>query len=247
LSIQARLGREIAETMSAMATSGRLLNDGLSAAARPQMTRSRAGLNKAAATLLDAMAKASRGGGMSGGMERFMEELSKMTGEQMGINADLGGMPIPMPGGMSPGQLQALQRLMSAQSALRQRLEQMLQTIGASQPGLMASLERTLEEMAASERELAELNVTRDLIERQQSILSHLLDAQRSLRQRGSKEERQSETARTFETPRSPDLPVDRGERDRALREELIRALKADYPSEYEALIRAYFERLLYD
>jgi len=110
----------------------------------------------------------------------------------------------------------------------------------------MASLEQVLEEMSAAERDLAELDVTRELIERQQSILSHLLDAQRSLRQRGHKEERESEAARPFEVRTRPQLPDDRGERDRMLREELLRALKQGYPSEYEPLIRAYFERLLY-
>jgi hypothetical protein len=244
--VSPRLGQQLAEVMAVMTGAGKLLNDGMTAAARSQMPRARAGLNGVAKGLLEAMAQASASGGESGGMESLLDQLSKMAGEQMGLNSEMGGMPIPIPGGLSPSQMQTLQRVLSMQSSLRQRLEQMMQTMGGDQPGLMASLEQVLEEMKASERDLADLNVTRQLIDRQQSILSHLLDAQRSLRQRGFKEERESETAKAFEVRRPLGLPPDRGERDRILREELLRALKADYPRDYEAVIRAYFERLLY-
>lgn len=246
MAVSPRLGQEMAGAVNAMAAAGRALNEGQVGVARPQMGQARVALNNVARALMDALGQAMQGGGMSGEMESLMDQLSQMAGEQMGINAEAGGLPIPIPGGMSPSQMQALQRVLSRQSAVRQQLQQMLQTMGASQPGLMASLEQVLEEMSAVERDMSELNITRELVERQQSILSHLLDAQRSLRQRGQKEERESESARPFEVRTRPQLPDDRGERDRMLREELLRALKQGYPGEYEPLIRAYFERLLY-
>jgi hypothetical protein len=146
---------------------------------------------------------------------------------------------------MSAAQMQALARMMAQQRAIREALEQMLQGMGGTQPGLTASLEGLIEEMKAVERDMSELNVTRDLIQRQESILSHLLDAQRSMRQQGFKEERESESGKAFDILERPRLPEDLGERNRLLREELMRALKAGYPSEYEQMIRAYFERLL--
>jgi hypothetical protein len=106
-------------------------------------------------------------------------------------------------------------------------------------------MEGVLDDMLRVERDLAELNVTRELVERQESILSHLLDAQRSIRQQGFKEERESESGKAFEIKERPRLPQDAGERNRLLREELMRALKQGYPAEYERMIRAYFDRLL--
>ena len=89
------------------------------------------------------------------------------------------------------------------------------------------------------------MNVTRELVQRQESILSHMLDAQRSIRQQGFKEERESESGKEFELQQKPRLPEDKGERNRLLREELMRALKQGYPAEYEQMIREYFQRLL--
>jgi len=83
------------------------------------------------------------------------------------------------------------------------------------------------------------------LLERQESILSHLLDTRRSVRQRGFKEERESEAAKPYEIGPSPRLPEDAGERNRMLREELMRSLKEARYSDYEPMIRAYFQQLL--
>jgi len=213
--------------------------------ARSSMGQARQGLNQTVRALLEAMAASQQGGGMSGGMEGLMQQLSQMSGEQMGINAGMSGFPIPMPGGLSPGQMAALSRILGKQRALREQLEQMLKEMGGTQPGLTSSLEGLLDEMKAVERDLAELNVTRELVQRQESILSHLLDAQRSIRQQGFKEERQSESGKAFELIERPRLPEDKGERNRLLREELMRALKQGYPAEYEQMIRDYFQRLL--
>ncbi len=243
--VSPEVGRDMARALSFMAAAGRSLGDRADDAARSQMTSSRVALNRVARSLLDALERSMQGGGASRGMEGLAEQLSRMAGEQLGINSELGGMPIPMPGGMSPGQIQAIQRLMSRQAALRQQLEQMLQTMGSSQPGMMADLAQAIEEMRAAERDLSELNVTRELIERQQGVLQQLLDAQRSLRQRGQKEEREGEAAKPYQVRAQPLLPVDLGERDRLLREELLRALKDSYPRDYEGLIRSYFERLV--
>jgi hypothetical protein len=117
--------------------------------------------------------------------------------------------------------------------------------MGGTKPGLSSSLEGLLDEMKAVEKDLSEMNVTRELIQRQESILSHLLDTQRSIRQQGFKEERQSETGKESELKGRPRLPEDKGERNRLLREELMRALKQGYPAEYEQMIRDYFQRLL--
>jgi hypothetical protein len=245
MSVPPQLGQELAKAMNSMQEGAQAMVDNRGQNARQSMARARQSLNRTVQGLLDALAQAQKGGGMSGGLEGMMEQLSKMTGEQMGINGDMGGIPMPIPGGLSDAQMQMLARILSRQQALRQQLEQMLQAAGGTQPGLTSSLEGLLDEMKAVERDLAELNINRELVQRQESILSHLLDAQRSIRQQGFKEERQSESGKTFELKERPRLPADKGERNRLLREELMRALKQGYPAEYEQMIRSYFEKLL--
>ena len=239
------LGRGLAKAMDMMEQAAQAMVDNRGGAAQSGMAQARSSLNQTVRALLDAMAQSQEGGGMSSGMDGLMQQLSQMTGEQMGINAGMSGFPIPMPGGMTPGQMAALSRMLGQQRALREQLEQMLQSMGGSQPGLTSSLEGLLDEMKAVEEDLSKMNVTREVVQRQESILSHLLDAQRSIRQQGFKEERESESGKAFEFREKPRLPEDKGERNRLLREELMRALKQGYPAEYEQMIRDYFQRLL--
>jgi chromosome segregation ATPase len=244
-SVAPGLGQELAKAMNAMEQAAQGMVDNRGGVAQPGMAQARQGLNQTVQALLSAMAESQQGGGMSGGMDDLMQQLSQMTGEQMGINAGMSGFPIPMPGGLNPGQMEALSRLLGRQRALREQLEQMLQSMGGTKPGLSSSLEGLLDEMKAVEKDLSEMNVTRELVQRQESVLSHLLDTQRSIRQQGFKEERQSEAGKEFELKERPRLPEDKGERNRLLREELMRALKQGYPAEYEQMIRDYFQRLL--
>ena len=246
MSVSGRVVQELTRAMGTMKASAQTMVENRSGPARRQMSDARATVDRVVAMLLAAMEQAQGGGGMSGSMESMMQQLSQMSADQMAINAGTSGMPIPMPGGMSSAQMQALSQLLSQQAALRQRLEQLLEQMGGERPGLTSSLEGLLDEMREVEQDMADLNIDRELIERQESILSHLLDAQRSVRQRGFKEERESEAAREFERGPSPELPEDLGERNRLLREELIRALRQGDLGDYEQMIRAYFETLLY-
>jgi len=245
MSVDPSLGQELAKAMTAMEQAAQGMVDNRAGVAQPSMAQARQSLNSTVQALLQSMAAAQQGGGMSGDLEGLMQQLSQMTGEQMGINAGMSGFPIPVPGGLSAEQIAALGRLLGKQRALREQLEQMLQEMGGNQPGLTSSLEGLLDEMKAVEQDLSQLNVNRELVQRQESILSHLLDTQRSIRQQGFKEERESESGKAFELLQKPRLPEDKGERNRLLREELMRALKQGYPAEYEQMIRDYFQRLL--
>ena len=116
---------------------------------------------------------------------------------------------------------------------------------GGMQPGMTGSVEAAIEEMKQLEQDLANLNPPRPLVERNERIVNKLLDAQRSIRQRDQTEQRESESGKAFVAGGSPKLPADLGERKKLLREQLMRALKEDFPREYEPYVKAYFDALL--
>ncbi len=246
LMVPPQLGQALARALNFMKEGANALNEPQSYLAGKRMADARQSLNKAVGMVLDAAGQAGQSSGLSTGLENLLQALAQMTAEQMAINASMSGLPIPIPAsGLSAEQLQQLMELLSRQKRLREQLEKLLQSMGGERPGLTGALDQLIEEMRAVERSLAELQIDRKLIERQEGILSHLLDAQRSLRQEGFKEERRAETAKEYKIEPPPGLPEDKGERNRALREELLRALKQGYPPEYERLIRNYFEKLL--
>ncbi len=207
-------------------------------------------MDKLTLQILQFLARGQMQGGFGGGLESLLQALSQLTAEQMMLGQQMGGiLPLPMPGGLSQEQLSQLQRLASMQSQLRSALEQLLQDINAGKygemPGLTGSVEGALEEMTNIEKDLSELNITRQTIERQEKVINRMLDAQRSIRQKEYSEKREREIGKDYPVPLSPVLDKNFGETKKQLREELLRALREGYPQEYEAMIKNYFEAII--
>lgn len=246
IKIPPNLGEDIIRALNNMETAADALQNNNPLNARKMMQQARSNLDAATQKILATITQAQQSGGFGGGMESLLQQLSQLTAEQMMLNQEMGGIsiPIPMPGGLTPQQLAQIERILSKQRAIRQTLEEMRQSLGV-EPGLMSSLDGVIEEMKQVERDLSELVVTRELIQRQEKILNRLLDVQRSVRRREFKEQREREVGKDYPIPPSPTLPTDLGERKKLLREQLFKALREDYPKEYERLIKRYFESLL--
>jgi hypothetical protein len=190
-----------------------------------------------------------KSGGLKGGLESLLQALSQMTADQMSLGQGMGSIPIPMPGGLSAEQMSQLGRLMSMQSQLRSQLEQLMQDINSGKygemPGMTGSMQGALEEMKQIEKDLSELDVTRETIERQERTIDRLLDAQRSIRQKEYSEKREREIGKDYPERSRIVLDKNLGDSKKQLREELLRAMREGYPKEYEQLIKSYFESIL--
>ncbi len=92
--------------------------------------------------------------------------------------------------------------------------------------------------------EMRRKNVSRQTIERQQRILSRLLDAQKSIHQRDFSKRRKAETAKTYIGLDPGQLPQNLGSPQLKIHQDLLRALKENYNRDYKLLIQKYFEAL---
>jgi predicted ribosome quality control (RQC) complex YloA/Tae2 family protein len=192
--------------------------------------------------LMDQMMNAA--GGMGGGMsmQQLLQQLQQMSGQQQGINEQIQQMLNDMVGNrMSVDQQERLEQLRSQQEALRRQLEELSQDDEAAER-ILGDLKRIAEQMQESIEEMQRRELGRPLVRRQQEILSRLLDAQRSIRERGREERREGEQAR--ESRRTPPPPVPASNPADRLRRDLLRALEAGYSIDYEELIKRYFEVL---
>ena len=107
----------------------------------------------------------------------------------------------------------------------------------------MDELDETAREMEEVAREMNRGRVSRPMQERQRQILSRLLEAQRSLQERGEDSRREARPPGSPEgTPPRTSAPAATPEEQ--LRRDLLRALDAPYSPDTEALIRRYFERI---
>ena len=139
-------------------------------------------------------------------------------------------------------QQQMLQEMLQKQQSIRKSLGQMLNEMKQSGQPQMGDLSGISSEMDEVIKDLQKKRFNRNTKERQQRILSRMLDSQTSMTQRGQKEERKSsgvEPSTIFEGPGG--LPSDLGQRESLALEALNNAVNAGYSKEHQSMIKRYF------
>jgi hypothetical protein len=206
-------------------------------------------LNRAASMMQSAINAMGKGGKGGSGMAGLMGRLGQMAGEQSGINDGTqqamgkGGNPGQ---GMSAEQQASYQRLANQQSSLQKSLQDLSEE--AKNTGEFSKLLGDLDHVARQMQEIVgDLNqgeVNPQTLEKQDRILSRLLDASRSARERDYEKRRKAEAGKNYPqlSPAEIDLTTQEG-RNR-LREEMLKVREGKYSQDYEDLIRKYFEEL---
>lgn len=239
--IDPRIGSALGQAAKGMQQSLSALEERNNSAAIGQQGQAMASLNRAALQMhqaLQAMMQPGAGGGMS--MEEFMQQMQAMAGTQQGINQQTAGMG--MGGQMSMAQQAAMARLAAEQQAVRKSMEQLASEAG--QMGeILGSMDKIVEDMKKVEGDLHQ-QITRETIQRQQQILSRMLDAPRSIREREYSKKRKAETGKEYAVTSPQDLPADFGERREKWQQDVLRAKKEGYSRDYLDLIKQYFEAL---
>lgn len=108
---------------------------------------------------------------------------------------------------------------------------------------LMGDLDDLAREMENVAADLDAGKLDRELIERQERILTRMLDSQRSMRERDYKKERSSTAAGEVRALAPGERPGNVDDEEVLLRM-IRRAMQEKGPAEYEELIRQYFRAL---
>ncbi|MDD5766573.1 MAG: hypothetical protein PHW79_10055, partial [Candidatus Marinimicrobia bacterium] len=233
------IGKGFGQASSAMRESIRQMEDRNIYPASQASEKATEALNQIAQSLISAMDDLKQCGSSSG-FENYLKQLQQMAGQQQGINGETQMLQL----GSSAGQAAALQRLAARQQQVQKSLEQLQEEMNQNDGQKMGDLGGIAKEMEDVVKELQSNQLMRKTLDRQQRILSRLLDAQKSLRTQGYKDERKSKTGEEITRKTPGALPNDRGERRNVLQENLEKALKDGYSKENEEIIRRYFESL---
>lgn len=230
-----QMARSVGEALRAMQNAlGSLDMRNGQAAARNQ-TDAMGALNSSAMAAQDAL-EALMQGGSGGGPGGLMQQLQALAGQQQSLNARTQSMEAAA---------QAA-RLAAEQAAIQKSLEQLHQEAqrAGEEDRLLGDLDRVAQEMNEVVRALEQQNINPETLQRQERILSRLLDASRSMRERDFEKRRKATTGTAVARTGPPELEDRmRGGQDQ-LRQDLLRALEQGYSKEYEELIRKYFEQL---
>ncbi len=184
-------------------------------------------------------------GGQGMSTQQMMQQMQQAAGQQQKLNQQIQQQLNQAQGKRLSGEpSERREKLAQRQRQLKEQLQNIESEAGSdAQQQLMGDLSKIQEQMEESAREMEQNGNREDIRERQQQILTRLLNAQKSLQTQGKQQERRGQEAENAPASRTPD---DRPTPDdtEALRRDLIRSLEMGYTSEYEDLIRRYFDLL---
>ncbi|MFC1483553.1 DUF4175 family protein, partial [Candidatus Neomarinimicrobiota bacterium] len=241
--ITPEMGRSIGQANAAMNEAVSLLEANDLRATEKSQQQGMSALNEAAVALNNAMATMEQSGSASG-YEQFLERMQNLTQGQQGLNQQTLNMQLGQMAGMS--RIEMMRRLQARQRQLSQVLEQMLEDYPTQGGGKQGGLGRALDDMEEIIKDFQRRRISRRTTERQERIVTRLLDSQKSLTIQDFKEERRGEAPAQRYTYMGPSgLPDNLGEREDMLLQAMEKALRSGYSQDYQVVIQNYFQRLI--
>ena len=240
-SVTPEMGKSIGNAMQSMHDAMQSLDQRNKGEAGRKQTEAMGSLNEAAQLMQSALGAMMQGGGQGMGMGGFLQRLRGLSGQQEGINQSTKDME-----GITQQQAAAMARLAAEQGVVRKSLEQLTKeaaTAGDLQR-MLGDLTRVAQEMREVQTDLSNGSINPLTTQKQDRILSRLLDAQRSMRERDYEKERKSTTGRDVVRPGPAAIDLTSQEGKNQLRRDLQKAMEEGYARDYEELIRRYFEFL---
>ncbi len=216
------------------------VNDSPGRTIRENLTGIQEGINLMIYDLMQSSSSMSQGQG--GGMQSMMQQLQQMSGEQMMLNSLTQQLMQQM---LSQGQLSGegrsqLSRMGEDEARLAENMRRMLQNNPDALKG-GSGLEDAAQQLEEIAKDMRYNKLDQELIDRQQRILSRMLEAQKSIHDREFSKKRKAETGKEKDWELPEDLRLRFEEiRRRALLQEDYK----EYPREYQDVILEYLRRL---
>ncbi len=136
-----------------------------------------------------------------------------------------------------------LARMAAEQEQIRQALQEMEEKYGGKgEKGAKPGQEGLQKEMEDTETDLVNKRLTRELLERQQQILTRLLQTENALRERELDEERKGETAKDYEKKMPEALEEYLKQKEKEI--ELLKSVPPKLNPYYKKEVNNYFKRL---
>ena len=243
LAVTPEMGKALGDAKKQMANAMQGMQDKNKPGAEAGMQNSMSSLNKAALLMRDAMNSMMQGGGgQGGGMASLLQQLGQLSQMQMGLNNMTQQMQ--QPGGRSGQSGEQMERLAQQQERIQKSLEQLQKEAEGSGKSktLPANLNRILEEMKEVVSDLRTEKLDSDLVQKQERILSRMLDAQRSINERDFEKERESNSATNISKSSPAELKLEKILN--TIQESLNSAGSEGFAKDYQQLIRTYLESL---
>lgn len=244
--ISPEMGKSLGDAKKQMENSVQSMKNRNGMLASNQQGEAMKSLNEAAMMMKSSMESMMQGGNGQGGMMSLMQQLQQMSGQQMNLNNLTQMLQRMQQGGLTPQQQMEMQRLTQQQQLIQKSLEQLdkeSKVSGQSQK-LPADLEEISKKMQEVITDMQGQKLDDELLQKQENILSKLLDAQKSINERDYEKERESRSGETANRDLPPELNLSSPNAQNKIKDELNKAVKEGFSRDYEDLIRKYYELL---
>ena len=178
-------------------------------------------------------------------------QLPSMSEMQKQLNEQLQKMKGQMEKGEKPGGQQGMSKelaeMAQKQAALRQALQQLADELGGgnTEDGKLAKeLQKIADQMDQTEEDIVNKRITLETIQRQEEILTRMLEAEDSERQRKQDNERQSNTAQEISRPIPPE--IQEYLKKRAAELDLYKTVSPELKPFYKNLVEEYLRSITY-
>lgn len=240
-----QMGRQIGEAYAQMQ---KAMNDlqqrtGQSNVTGPQ-TQAMGAMNQAVMSIQKNLQSMMQGQG-SGGSPSLMQQLEQLAGQQENLNALT--EKLGQGNALSMEQQAELSRLAAEQEAIHKSLSQLAQESQQSsaigqQNRVLGDLDQVAKDMKDVVKDLQNNDIKPETIQRQQKILSRMLDASRSINQRDYDNQRKSNAGQDVVRQSPGDLNLSNGNNEQD--QELMRLIRTNFPPEYQKVILRYYRTL---
>ncbi len=182
-------------------------------------------------------------GPSAGDVKKMQEKLSQQL-KDMKEKLDKQGK---MPNGKKPGEGQGagmseqLARLAAQQGALRNAIQQMNQNDNKDGQGKLGDLNKIAQQMEETEKDIVNKRISDMTLNRQQEILTRLLESEKAEREREKEERRESSEAKDI--TRTPPQ-FEEYKRLKMRETELLKTIPPSFTTFYKNLVNSYFQSI---
>ncbi|MCB0727310.1 MAG: hypothetical protein KDD00_07595, partial [Ignavibacteriae bacterium] len=268
------MGKELGNAYNKMDKAGKELGEMNKKNASQNQGKAKESLDNAAKMLGDMLGKMGNSGkdgkggkdGKSpgGNMGQMMQRLGEIIAQQMGLNGKTGKMGQMgqtgengqkgnngkgnSPNDLSDNQKQEMQRLALEQEAIKKSMEQLNEELKKEQERsgekVLGDLDQVKKEMEEIVKQMEENKYDDKLVEKQNRILSRMLDAQLSQREKDFEPKRESRPGENMTRTTPPEIVIQGPNPVNALKEDFLKLQKEGFTDDYEALIEKYMIEL---
>jgi hypothetical protein len=241
--LDSKAGRRLDEAVRRLSRSSQAFEQGNPGEGERQSGEAATALNEAVIALRDTEQSMCQGQNPGQG-SNGRAQLQQMIGQQTELNRDTQSLAerLSRQQRLLASDQQSLQEMAARQEAIRRGIEEALQQ--SREGDVLGDLDAAQREMEEVSRRLAREELDRETMERQNRILSRLLDAQRSVNRREFREERESHAGREVERNSPAALTREQMGAPERARHDLLRSQAERYAPEYRSLVEAYLRRL---